>query len=77
MKLPNKIISYQESILPKIPVILSELRSQGVTNPVDMYNAHTKYFSNIADYIETLDCCFVLGMINLNEDGELIYVGRS
>ncbi|WP_405076831.1 ABC-three component system middle component 7 [Limosilactobacillus reuteri] len=41
---------------------------------MDMYNANKKHFLNIADYIETLDCCFVLGMVRLNENGELIYV---
>lgn len=74
MKLPNKIVSYQESILPKIPIILTNLRRDGTSSPVDMYNANKKYFSNIADYMETLDCCFVLGMIKFNEDGELFYV---
>nr|DAU17334.1 MAG TPA: hypothetical protein [Caudoviricetes sp.] len=39
-----------------------------------MYNANKKDFSNIAEYMETLDCCFVLGMVNLNENGELVYV---
>ncbi|WP_405076832.1 ABC-three component system middle component 7 [Limosilactobacillus reuteri] len=28
LKLPNKIISYQESVLPKIPVILTKLREK-------------------------------------------------
>ncbi len=74
LKLPNKIISYQESVLPKIPVILTKLREKGTSSPVDMYNANKKHFLNIADYIETLDCCFVLGMVRLNENGELIYV---
>lgn len=74
LKLPNKIISYQESILPKIPIILIKLREVGISSPVDMYNANKKDFSNIAEYMETLDCCFVLGMVNLNENGELVYV---
>ncbi len=74
LKLPNKIISYQESVLPKISIILTKLRENGTSSPVDMYNANKKYFSNIADYIETLDCCFVLGVVKLNKNGELIYV---
>ena len=74
MRLPNKAISYEESILPKIPVLLEEIDKWYEISPVILYTRCKNKFVDIAEYLEALDCCFILGKITINEDGKLAYV---
>lgn len=71
MLLPNKLFSYQESILSKLPVILKKLstRPYGVK---ELYIASKTELSGISEYIEVLDCLYALGKIELDRDQEVL-----
>ena len=66
MKFPNKVINYNESVMSKFPIILS-LVKQKEYNLFKLYDYTKKYFENIDEYVEVLDCLFALNKIILNE----------
>ena len=74
MRFPNKITSYNESILSKFYPILSALSRQDM--PVySLYYKIKQYFPSVCDYIDALDCLFAMGKIALDEEkGILRYV---
>lgn len=69
MLLPNKIISYNESILSKFPIVLNVLKDKNYLI-IDLYE-QLKTSLDIECFIEVLDCLFALGKI------EIDYVARS
>lgn len=73
MKLPNKIVSYNESTLGKAVVIL-EILSKSDMNIIDLYNASKKQHPSVCDFIETLDCLYLLNKIKLIEESEMIHI---
>ncbi len=73
MKLPNKIVSYDESILSKA-VVLLEILSKKDMNIMDLYNASKKQYKSVSDYIETLDCLYLLNKIVFIEESEMIHI---
>lgn len=74
MKLPNKVTSYDDSILSKLPIVLSSLSVLEAVEPTELYLRLKKNLEDIAEYVEVLDCCFALGRVVLDEDGKLTYV---
>lgn len=74
MKLPNKITSYKESILSKLPIILNELRDNQVSIN-DIYIKNERKFESIDQFIDALDCLYALGKIQYDEESErIVYV---
>lgn len=74
MKLPNKITSYKESILSKLPIILNELRDNQVSIK-DIYMKNERKFESIDQFIDALDCLYALGKIQYDEESErIVYV---
>lgn len=74
MLLPNKLYSYNESVLSKLPIVLKTLEEEdyGVS---DLYWATKRYFSSVNEYIDALDCLYALNRIELdNNNGVLRYV---
>ena len=69
MRLPNKITSYKESILSKMPILLKKLSSKSYT-AVDLYN-EVRGDITISDYQDTLVALYALGKIKLV--GEVVY----
>lgn len=65
MQLPNKVISYNESVLSKFPIILDLLQQSDYT--VAELFALVKNKMDIEDFIDTLDCLYALGKVNLNK----------
>lgn len=74
MLLPNKLFSFDESMLSKFPMVLTMLQ----TSPMSVSNLYIKVKSRVAsvsDYIEILDCLFALGKIDYDDkEGMLKYV---
>ena len=69
MRLPNKFTSYKQSILYKIPFLLEILENEDC--PVKTLFTKTKNKAGIEtvdEYIDILDCLFMLGKIELRED---------
>jgi hypothetical protein len=74
MLLPNKITSYQESVISKFPGVLT-LVSKKTLSVYSLHKELKNRFDDIEDFLVTLDCLYALGKINFNEkDGVVYYV---
>lgn len=71
MLLPNKLISYDQSILPKIPIVLKELKSSPMSVH-KLYKRVIKKMSGVNEFIDTLDCLYALGKIEFDEEKEVL-----
>ena len=75
MKLPNKVTSYQESILSKFNVLLDEMCNRDVSL-TELYSATYQNFSDMAEFIDVLDVLFALNKLEYNDELEVLhYVG--
>lgn len=74
MLFPNKLFSYSESILSKLPIVLKELKKQ----PMSVRKLYKKVIRNldgVNQYIDVLDCLYALHKIEYDEEeGVLRYV---
>lgn len=74
MKLPNKVISYNESIVSLFPVILSALQKRGASI-LQLYEQVKSKNKDVNDFLAALDCLYALNKISFNDmDGRLYYV---
>lgn len=71
MRLPSKITSYSESVISKFPPILLVLGNSDI-GIVALYEATMKYFNNVEEFLDTLDCLFALRKIRYDADREVI-----
>ena len=71
MLFPSKVISYNESILPKLPLVLRFLE-QGPQKIRAVYKHMQGSVTDVSDLFEVLDCLYDLGMIEINGDNLLI-----
>lgn len=74
MPLPDKLFSYNQSILSRMPVILEYLEKENM-NVKDLYSKTKSSFESISEFQETLDAIFALGKIKLTKSEVLEYVG--
>lgn len=75
MKLPNKVTSYQESILSKFNVLLDEMCNRDVSL-TELYSATYQNFSDMFEFIDVLDVLFALNKLEYNDELEVLhYVG--
>lgn len=72
MRLPSKITSYKESVLSKFPPVLN-IVSQGRVGVLELYLQTKEYYEDIREYIDTLDCLYALGCIDVDKTCEVIY----
>lgn len=72
MRLPSKVTPYKSSILKKFPAVLEKLQ-EGDMQPHDLYKKVKAGGLQMAEFIEILDCLFVLGKIELIPDREVIH----
>lgn len=71
MRLPNKVISYNESIISKFSIILNLLKSKDY-KVMELYEK-IKADLDIECFIETLDCLFALGKIEIDYKARRIH----
>jgi len=77
MRLPNKINSFNESVISKFPVLLNILEDSDMTVS-ELYNTVKKNTEDVGDFIEVLDCLYALGQIEYNAETRLLhYVSRN
>lgn len=74
MKFPSKVTPYGESVISKFPIVLGELQARDQTVSGLYYKVRKKI--KIQDFIDTLDCLYVLGEITLNKE-VIHYVKRN
>jgi len=72
MKLPNKVIAYQESIIAKFPLVLSILK-QGDLSIGDLYMKIKPEVSDVGEYLEILDSLYALRKIDFIEETEALH----
>jgi hypothetical protein len=72
MQLPNKLFSYNESILSKFPIILKILEKEPLTVG-SLYVKIEKQVSSINEYIEILDALFALNKIIYDDEQGVLY----
>lgn len=74
MLLPNKLYSYNESILSRFPTVLKELKKQ----PLGVHELYQKVIGKldgVNEFIDVLDCLYALHKIEYDEqEGVLHYV---
>ena len=77
MLLPNKLFSYNESIISKFPIILQILKK----SPCSVSGLYKRVQDNVTgvnEYIEILDCLHALSKIDYDEETEVLrYVVRN
>ena len=69
--LPNKTITYQDSVISKFPIVLKFLQNHNSIKAGSLYRSLKIYFSSIHVFIQTLDCLFALGKIKFDENSEV------
>ena len=71
MLLPNKLFSYNESVLSQLPLILRELNQPKTPNEL-LVNLGNSMKSPL-ELLDALDCLYALKEIKLNEeDGRIV-----
>lgn len=77
MRLPNKITTFNESVLSKFSLILRSVENNNI--PVlELYNSVKAEIEDVDTFLEVLDCLYVLGKIDFNEQERTIcYVGNA
>lgn len=64
MIVPNKAISFDESILSKLPLILKRVGTSKIS-VATLYNETKSSFTDISQFLIALDTLFVLEKINI------------
>lgn len=77
MRLPSKVTPYRKSTLSKFPIVLAALQQQDMS-PIDLYGKVKARGIDMADFVEILDCLFMLEQIELYPEKEVLhYVERN
>ena len=63
MQLPNKLYSYNYSVLSKFPILLKSLQ-KGDVQVLSLFMSNQDKFESINDFIETLDALYALRKID-------------
>lgn len=74
MKLPNKVVSYDESVLPYLCKILSILEKNKKLNILNLYKESNMDFASFSEWYDAILCLYYLNAVNYNfETGEIEY----
>lgn len=71
MIFPDKLVSFQDSIIAKSVYILKELQNNALVVS-DLFIATKEYFEDISEFLLALDTLYLLGKINLNDKSQVI-----
>lgn len=64
MLLPNKTISYSESVLMLFPLILHTIENNPEISVSDLFNTIKGNCSSVIQFTQSMDCLFALGRID-------------
>jgi hypothetical protein len=77
MIVPNKVTSFNESIIGKMTCILTILKEKDISI-VELYRRTQQYFEEIDEFILSLDVLYILYTIEVDFDkGVVKYVKRD
>ena len=71
MKMPSKVTDYKESTLASLTKIMKKLNEQAM-NPQDLYKRTRRCFDDVGEFVEALDCLFILNRIYIDEETGVI-----
>lgn len=71
MIFPDKLVSFQDSIIAKSVYILKELQNNELFVS-DLFIATKEYFEDVSEFLLALDTLYLLGKINLNDKSQVI-----
>ena len=74
MVLPGKNAVYKDSVISKFPIILSILCEEKFCKIIDLQNRTKDQFFSISEFVQTLDCLYALGKIELSEKKDGVYI---
>ena len=75
MRLPSKVTSYNESILPIVLILAKKLRGGDMT-VLSLFRESKSVIRDVADYFVALEVLFALNKVQLtDQQGGLHYVG--
>ena len=72
MKLPNKVTSYQESVLSKLTILLDVLSVNDVSI-LELFFETRLHFTDTSEFIDALDCLFALNKLEYNEEMAVLH----
>ncbi|WP_238882957.1 ABC-three component system middle component 7 [Clostridium sp. YIM B02551] len=73
MKLPNKLFSYRESIVSKLPIILNAFEQEKYLTIDQLYINVINKFENISEFLEAVECLYALGKIEYSYELRRVY----
>ena len=76
MRLPSRVTPYRNSTFAKFPKVLSLLKERDMY-PQELYRQVKGKNFEVADFIEVMDCLYLLGRVELLKGGVLRYVDGS
>ena len=71
MLFPNKLCSYNESIISKFPVVLKVIKQEPVT-VLDLYRQVVGVMTGVNEFIDVLDCLYALHKIEYDDEKEVL-----
>lgn len=72
MKFPNKLYTYNESIISKLPIIMNEIENHENCSIYNLYSSVISRFQNITEFLDALDCLYALGKIEYSFDSRRV-----
>ncbi len=72
MKFPSKFVTYKDSLISKFPLFLTFLKECDHSIP-ELYNHVKSKVNGYQEFMDVLDCLFILGKIDFDESEEVIH----
>jgi len=72
--LPGKNAVYKDSVISKFPIILTILSEEKFCKIVDLQNRTKNQFYSVSEFVQTMDCLYALGKIEINETKDGVYI---
>ena len=72
MKLPNKVTSYEESVLSKLFPVLNLLSQKNMQIP-ELYSETREHYRSYSEFVDALDCLFALRKIEYLDSEEVLH----
>lgn len=77
MILPSKLFSYNQSVLPKMVILIKEIQKQD-RGVLELFQQVQDNFEGVDEFVETLDGLYALGKIELDTNRRALrYVERD
>lgn len=71
MRLPSKVTSFKQSIIPRFVAALDVLKKNPMT-PSELFAKIGDSVNGLGDFVEILDCLYALRVIDFDCESELL-----